>query len=110
MAKRQMSAKDIAHKNELNKYRKTINELEIKLNESENSTSKRIAELEEENQRLEDLVREKEEWIDRLLEYSELTRDELRAMFENEKKKSELMENVSNLFGMAGSIPGSYFG
>lgn len=95
---RQKSAKDLAFDRERAKIRKEVKDLERSLKASQdqvNELNRVIAEKDE-------LIRQQEEWINRLLEYTEMSKDELRQFIDNEKEKSELRECVIGTLGIIG--------
>lgn len=100
--KRQKSAKEKAFENERVRYRRTIRSLEDEI-KTKDSTIKeqkdRILELEEE-------LRIKDEWNERLLEFMDLPEEELERLIAERKAKSEITECLhgvesifSQLFG-----------
>lgn len=90
------SKKDIAFDKERAKYRHEISDLQRdikeKLREVENLNLK-ISELEES-------IRKKDEWINRLLEYTELTEEDMRNQIKKDRGVSEVinhMEEMNNI-------------
>ena len=87
------SAKDMAFERERAKYRKQIRELQSELRAKE----ARIADLNEELSEKETEIAEKEDWIRRLLEYTELSPEELKNLLEKEKATADIMDELSKI-------------
>lgn len=90
------SAKDIAFEKERNKYRKQINELEKKLidsNKEKYSLKNKVSELESE-------LQSKNEWIERLLEYTEMTKEDVKAAIEKDKAVASTFKMLNILSGI----------
>ena len=87
------SAKDMAFERERAKYRKQIRELQSELRAKE----ARIADLKEELSTKETEITEKEDWIRRLLEYTELSQEELKMLLEKEKATADIMDELSKI-------------
>ena len=87
------SAKDVAFEKERNKYRKQINELEKKLIDSDkemHSLKNRVSELESE-------LNSKDDWIERLLTYTEMSKEDIKAAVEKDKAITSTL-NMLNIF------------
>ena len=98
-----LSAKDKKFQEERIKFRQTLRELEKEVN----FKNKKIDELKIENTELESKIRELQEWIDRLLEFTELSKEQINDMIKTNKiiKKYEEMGSVFNaIFGDPRSI------
>ena len=98
-----LSAKDKKFQEERIKFRQTLRELEKEVN----FKNKKIDELKIENTELESKIRELQEWIDRLLEFTELSKEQINDMIQTDKiiKKNEEMGSVFNaIFGGPSSI------
>lgn len=95
------SAKDLAFEKERVKYRKKIHELEscIKQKDIEIShlTSK-IIRLESDNNSL-------KMWVDRLLDYCNMTPEELKNLIESESNKKEMYERFNSFLNMVDNFP-----
>ena len=87
------SAKDMAFERERAKYRKQIRELQSELRAKEAW----IADLKEELSAKETEITEKEDWIRRLLEYTELSQEELKMLLEKEKATADIMDELSKI-------------
>ena len=88
------SAKDIAFEKERNKYRKQINELEKKLIDSNKEIhilKNRVSELESE-------LNSKDDWIERLLAYTEMSKEDIKTAVEKDKAITSTL-NMLNIFG-----------
>jgi len=88
-----MGAKDIAFEKERVKYRQ-------KVKEAERICTKRLEEVQElqlEISKTDDKIRELEEWVERLLEFNNINREEFLAKIESEKK-------VSTVLGILGAF------
>ncbi len=87
------SAEDMAFERERAKYRKQIRELQSELRAKEAC----IADLKEELSAKETEITEKEDWIRRLLEYTELSQEELKMLLEKEKATADIMDELSKM-------------
>lgn len=100
MGKQKKSAKDIAFEKERCQYKKKIRELDQCLSKTKAETDdlrQHIASLETENATLQD-------WVDRLLEYTELSEEDFRSI--------DVVYGVrcnAYIFQMVLHINGSYF-
>ena len=91
------SAKDIAFDKERAKYNKRIRELESQLKEKDEII----------NSQKEDLARmeQLEDWVNRLLEYTELSEDDMRNIVNKERTTAKIINDFSSmgkLFGRVG--------
>lgn len=103
--KQQKSAKDIAFEKERVRFRKEIKCLQYQIMDMDNQ----IKELNEVIFDRENELRQQAEWIDRLLEYMEISKEDLQKLIESEKDKAEIREMVSSTLGIIGMIGGSKF-
>ena len=103
--KRQRSAKDIAFEKEMGKFRSEIRNLQYQIMDMDNQ----IKELNEVIFERENELRQQAEWIDHLLEYTEISKEDLQALIESEKDKAEIRERVSTTLGIIGMIGGRTF-
>lgn len=99
------SAKDIAFEKERVKFRREIRNLQYQIMDMDNQ----IKELNEIIFEKENELRQQAEWIDRLLEYTEIPRKDLQELIKNEKEKAEIKERVSTTLGIIGIIGGRSF-
>lgn len=108
MSKNTKSAKDVAFEKERirlrHEYNTQIAELQRKLSEKDAELSQVKIILAE----TESLLLEKEEWIERLLEYTDLPKEEIKELFEKEKERADLAEKMDVLFGMVNGMTKCY--
>lgn len=95
------SAKDIAFDKERAAFRKRIRELEreVRNKEAENRELRNMISQKETE------TAEKDDWIRRLLEYMDLTEDDLKKFIENEKIKADIYD----VFGIIDKMFSRYF-
>lgn len=87
------SAKDLAFDKERYKYRHEIRELQREIKEN-------LCEIEVLNQRiseLEESIRKKDDWICRLLEYTELTEEDMKNQIQKDKSVSEVISHIEEM-------------
>lgn len=101
-----MSAKDIAFEKERVKFRQEIR----RLKDNALNQQKEIDRLNNIINEQKSKLNEQEEWIERLLEYTELNREEIKSVVENEIKENEIKEHISTTLGILGVMGGYYFG
>lgn len=92
------SAKDLAFEKERAKFRKEIREANsevLRLRQEIRELKETILEQEEE-------LRQSKEWIDRLLEYTELTEDEMCEVIKGEKAILSVSEDLTALNSFLG--------
>ncbi len=87
--KQKKSAKDIAFEKERAKFRSEIR----KLTDFVNDKQKQIDRLNEIVSEKDSVIRQQKEWIERLLEYTELSEKDMKAIINKEKVTSEIMEH-----------------
>lgn len=87
------SAKDEAFDRERAKYRKQIRDLQSELRAKETQ----IADLKATLSARDTEIAEKEDWISRLLEYTELSQEELKMLLEKEKATADIMDELSKM-------------
>ena len=90
------SAKDLAFDKEREKYNKQIRELEFKLKEKD----KVICSLKEDLEKSDDKVSQLEDWINRLLEYTELSEEDMKNIINKEKTAAKILKNFDSLNGI----------
>lgn len=97
---RKMSAKDIAFEKERAKYRKEIWALEHDI------SFLRVAVMQKDNELhlLRNELEQKSDWIRRLLEYTELSEDDMRTIIDKEKNKAAVMKMFGELSGVISGI------
>lgn len=91
--KRGKSAKDIAFENERAKFRKQIRELTNSLNDKQ----KQIDALNESAAEKDVLIAQQKEWIERLLEYTELSEEDMKRLIKKEKLTAQIVENMASM-------------
>ena len=113
MGNNRKSAKDIAFDKERAKFRSEIRKLEtvIRRLESENKEkSKEIERLQAEIECKESELAMKDDWIRRLLEYMDLSEDDMKKLIEKQKKETEIFENFQSIEKVFSGLFGrSYF-
>ena len=100
MNKKKQSAKDIAFEKERQKFRKEIRQLEVRCLEQK----KQIAEADEEIHKKDSVISQQKEWIDRLLEYTNMSEDDMKRIIEHQKRMSQITEvfqdaRIRQMFG-----------
>ncbi len=98
--KQKQSAKDLAFEKERAKFRKKIRELEREINGLKLSYMQKENELRVVNSQL----FQKEDWIRRLLEYTELSENDMRAIIDKEKSVATAMKMFRELGDIFSSI------
>lgn len=93
MVENKKSAKDIAFDKERVKFRKEIRQLTGCLDDKQ----KQIDRLKETIREKETIISQQKEWIDRLLEYTELSEDDMKKLIKKEKITTEIVENFSSV-------------
>lgn len=103
--KNNKSAKDIAFDKERAKYHKEIRELKYELQKAiveRNEYVEKLAAAEDKCEQLQD-------WINRLLEYTEMSEEDMKRIIQKDKETSEAMEHLNSMFDIFGRFGGSYF-
>lgn len=93
---KQKSKKDLAFDRERAKYRHEISDLQRDIKE-------KLCEIEAMNQKiseLEDSIRQKDEWIERLLEYTELTEENMKNQIQKARSDSEAINHIKEMNNM----------
>ena len=98
--KQKQSAKDIAFEKERAKFRKKIRELEHDLA----SIKCLVMQKDNELNILRGELSQKEDWIRRLLEYTEFSEKDMRAIIDKEKSHAQIMKMFGELGGVISSI------
>lgn len=94
------SAKDLAFEKERAKFRREIRELEFQ----NRQLLCEIVETKETLAQKEDALRQKEEWITRLLEYTNLSEEDMERIIEKDKRMTELAENMNAMQSIFGKF------
>ena len=87
------SAKDMAFDKERAKYRHEIRELQYKISEKETEIKSLNNLIEVKESKIEEL----NDWIHRLLEYTELSKEDMKRFIDKEKKAAEMIENFYSI-------------
>ena len=93
MKVKKKSAKDIAFDKERATFRKQIRELEREVSNKDLE----IRKLKEVISQKETEITGKDDWIRRLLEYMDLSKDDLKKFIENEKAKADIRDRFSTV-------------
>lgn len=93
MKDKKKSAKDIAFDKERTTFRKQIRELEREVSNKDLE----IRKLKEVISQKETEITRKDDWIRRLLEYMDLSKDDLKRFIENEKAKADIRDRFSTV-------------
>ena len=104
MAKSNKSAKDIAFDKERADFRSEIRNLKYAIAYRD----KQIEELGETVRQREEEIFKLNEWIERLLEYTEISKEDLKKLIESEKEKAEVREKISTTLGILGMFGGNF--
>ncbi len=91
--KQNKSAKDMAFEKERARLRSTIRELTNCVDKKQ----KKIDELNEIVSEKDAVIRQQREWIDRLLEYTELSEEEMKKVINQEKAVSNAVEKFQSI-------------
>lgn len=87
------SAKDIAFDKERNKFRSEIRKLQNEVN----NKNTEISELKLALSKKENEITEKDDWIQRLLKYMDLSEEDLKKFIEKEKMECTVIRNMHDL-------------
>lgn len=98
--KQKQSAKDLAFEKERAKFRKKIRDLEHEINNLKLLYMQKENELRVVNSKLS----QKEDWIVRLLEYTELSEDDMKAIIDKEKSVAKVAKMFNELGSAISSI------
>ena len=98
--KKPQSAKDMAFEKERTKCRKRIRELERDIADLRYMIMNKDNEL----NILCNELSQKEDWIRRLLEYTELSEEDMKAIIDKEKTHAQIMKMFGELGGVISSI------
>lgn len=90
------SAKDLAFDKERAKYRHEISTLQREIKEN----LRYIELLNQKILELEESIRQKDDWINRLLEYTELTEEDMRNQIQKDRNVSEVISHMEEMNGM----------
>ena len=56
-----------------------------------------------------EIIAQQKEWIERLLEYTEISKEDLKMLIDSEKDKAEIREKLSSTLGMVELFGGGAF-
>ena len=87
------SAKDLAFDKERAKYRKQIRELELQIKEKDIKIYSLDSELKQSNAKIEQL----EDCINRLLDYTELSKADMKIIINKDKAAAEVLDKFNSL-------------
>lgn len=87
------SAKDIAFDKERAKFRKQIRELERENRSFASTVMDLNGMLQERDAKIDEL----QDWIRRLLEYTELSEDDMRKIIQKDKDAAEILEELTDI-------------
>ena len=87
------SSKDLAFDKERAKYRHEISTLQREIKEN----LRYIELLNWKILELEESIRQKDDWINRLLEYTELTEEDMRNQIQKDRSISEVINNMEKM-------------
>ena len=90
------TAKDLAFDRERAKYGKRIRELETELKEK----NYEIHELRYKISQLEEKCYSLQDWIDRLLEYTKMSEEDMKTIIQKDKDSAEVMKRMNGLLGI----------
>lgn len=90
------SKKDLAFDKERAKYRHEISNLRREIKEN----LREIEVLKQKILELEESIRQKDEWIRRLLEYTELTEEDMRNKIQKDRSVSEVINHMQEMNNM----------
>lgn len=103
--KTEKSKKDIAFDKERAKYRHEINDLQRTITKQ----LTKISDLNKHISELEESIRKKDEWIQRLLEYTELSEEDMRKQIKKDKNDFIILEYIHSLIDYSAGL-GVHFG
>lgn len=93
---KQKSKKDLAFDRERAKYRHEISNLQRESKEN----LRKIEAMNQKISELEESIREKDEWINRLLEYTELTEEGMKNQIQKDRSISEVINDMVEVNNM----------
>ena len=102
--KNNKTAKDLAFDRERAKYGRQIRDLEDKLkqkNKDELELRNQIRELESKCESLQD-------WVERLMEYTNMSEEDMKIIIQKDKDAAEAMSMMKGLFGVMSGIRSFY--
>lgn len=94
------TAKDMAFDRERAKYGRQIRELETKLKQKDNDVLELQKQLKEAESKIESL----QDWVDRLLDYTNMSEEDMKTIVQKDKDAAEVMSMMKGLLGVASSF------
>lgn len=91
--KNKKSAKDLAFERERAKFRKEIRALK----RESTSLARLVDERDIQIQKANEEIRQLKDWVQRLLEYMDMSEDEMRKRIENERAKDKTLDTLGEL-------------
>jgi hypothetical protein len=104
MPKTTKSKKDIAFDKERSKLRTEINSLKSLLAQRD----KQLVELQEIIHQKDAELAEAKDWIERLLEYTEMSKEDMQKILTSEKDKAEIQERLKTSLGILSLLGGGF--
>ena len=104
MAKRVKSAKDIAFDKERHRLSSEIRGLEALVTQRD----RQLLELQEIIHQKDAELAEAKDWIERLLEYTEMSKEDLQLLLTSEKDKAEIKERLKASLGILSMLGGGF--
>lgn len=104
MAKRVKSAKDIAFDKERHRFCSEIRGLEALVAQRD----RQLIELQEIIHQKDAELAEAKDWIERLLEYTEMSKEDLQLLLTSEKDKAEIQERLKTSLGILSMLGGGF--
>lgn len=93
---KQKSKKDLAFERERAKYRHEISTLQREIKEN----LRYIELLNQKILELEESIRQKDDWIFRLLKYTELSEEDMKSQIQKDRNVSEVISHMEEMNGM----------
>lgn len=100
MSKSNKSAKDLAFDRERAAFRSEIRNLKQVIEQQHTH----IQELGESIRQKDEEILKLNEWIERLLEYTEIPKEDLKELIESEKEEVQVRERISTTIGIIGDV------
>ena len=104
MAKKVKSAKDIAFDKERHRLYSEIRGLEALVAQRD----RQLVELQEIIHQKDAELAEAKDWIERLLEYTEMSKEDLQLLLTSEKDKAEIQERLKTSLGILSMLGGGF--
>ena len=104
MTKRVKSAKDIAFDKERHRLCSEIRGLEALVAQRD----RQLLELQEIIHQKDTELAEAKDWIERLLEYTEMSKEDLQLLLTSEKDKAEIQERLKTSLGILAMLGGGF--